>query len=492
MPNLPNEFLNDFDDHVLAAMEAWGVPGVAVAVVRRDEVALAEGFGVRRAGGSEPVDAATVFGIGSNTKAFTATALGLLIQEGRLGWDDRVVDGLPGFQFYDPNITETITVRDLLCHRSGLATYTGDLMLYTDYSREQMIARLRYLRPTYPFRSEFGYSNLMFITAGQIILALTGQSWDEFVTQRLFEPLGMSRTTTSLRDRQALDNVATPHWRAAGRPVPHAWRAFDAMGPAGSINSTANDMAEWLRLHLRRGEHAGRRLVSEAVIDETRLPHRPVRLGLPASPAVPTQHFSIYGLGWHLMDYHGRLVVGHGGHVDGMLSRTAFLPEEGVGVAVLTNAEEHDLMSALVYHLLDGLIGAPPRDWNALLLTRRQEGLARKAAAEQAMAAARAEGTQPSLALGRYAGRYFNPILGEAEVQEQGGGLRLTVAEHPGIAGAVEHWHYDTFRCAWKEEYFESSLVAFRLDGHGRPADFRFKIREDWLDSTEFVFARQG
>jgi len=478
--------------HIEQARELWKVPGVAVAVVKDQQVVFAEGFGVRSLDAGEKVDADTLFAIGSNTKAFTATALGLLVQEGKLSWDEPVLTYHPAFQMHDPLVTRKITVRDLLCHRSGLGTFRGDLATFGSiYDRAEAMRRIRFIEPSFDFRNGFGYSNLMFLTAGEIVPVVTALSWDEFIAQRFFKPLGMNRSSTTLAELMAAENVATPHGLAGDAIVPIPHDSVDNMAPAGSINSSARDMAQWLLLQTGDGAFGGSQLVDAAVIAETRKPHNLQQVDQRSRELNPWTHFSTYGLGWGLSDYRGRLVVAHGGGLNGMISLVAFLPEEDLGVVVLTNFDTHGLTRSIVNHVFDAYLGGEQVDWDQRYYGVIQGLLEGRKAAVAAREEARLEGTSPSLPLASYVGRYTSAVYGDAEVTLAGGELKLDPLAHPGISGKLAHWQLDTFLCSWTDRVWNESLVSFDLDDAGKVTQLRFTVRPDWIDTMEYVFVKQ-
>jgi CubicO group peptidase (beta-lactamase class C family) len=306
------EPLGSLDGFVQTVMRDWEAPGVAVAVVKDDQVVFARGYGVREVGGSEPVDTETLFAIASTSKAFTAAAVGMLVDEGRVGWDDRVTEHLPGFQLYDPYVTRELTVRDILSHRSGLPR--GDLLWYlSPFDRDEILKRVRGLEPNWSFRSHYGYQNIMFIAAGQLVEAVTDTSWDDFLRHRIFDPLGMRTSTTEFAELQQRPNVASPHGKIDGTVTPLSWRDWDNVGGAGAVHSCVAEMAQWIRMQLGEGAYEGRRFLSDSVIREMRRPQTIVPRDTVDERLFPESHFYAYGLGWRLMDYRGRLVVRHGG-----------------------------------------------------------------------------------------------------------------------------------------------------------------------------------
>lgn len=479
-------------DHIEQARELWKVPGVAVAVVKDQQLVFARGFGVRDLEKGGQVDADTLFAIGSNTKAFTATAIGQLVQAGRISWDDPVLLYLPAFQMYDPVVTRKITIRDLLSHRAGLGTFQGDLMSFGSiYDRAQIMERIRFIEPAYDFRTGYGYSNLMFLVAGEIIPRVTDMSWDEFIEQQFFEPLGMDRSSTGAEAFETTANVATPHGLDGDAVVPIPHDRTDSIAPAGSIVSSANDMARWLLLQTGNGSYAGEQLVDPPVIAETRKPHNLLQVSAPGKEINPWTNFSTYGLGWSVSDYRGRLMVSHGGGLNGMISFVGMLPEEGLGVVVLTNFDTHGMTRSVVYRVFDAYLGADSVDWLQRYGDAMQQFVDGRALAKTARSEARIQNTSPSLPIESYAGRYQSAVYGGAVITLDDGVLVLDPKAHPEITGRLEHWQHDTFLCTWSDRVWDQSLVFFDLDDTGKVAQFRFTVRPDWLDTLEYVFVKQ-
>ena len=490
------ERLKEIDAYAAKAGQEWKVPGFSLAVVKDDKVVFAKGYGVRELGKPEPVDKDTLFAVASNTKAFTSAALATLVDEGRLRWDDPVTKYLPWFQLYDPFVTRELTVRDLLSHRSGLATFGGDLLWYeTTYPREEIIRRVRFLKPVYGFRSRYGYQNIMFLAAGEIVPAVTGKSWDDYVRERFFAPLGMTRSNTTFKQLQAAQNVATPHNETDGRVKVVRYSNVDAAGGAAAINSTAAEMAEWVRLQLGRGAYDGKQIFSAAASREMWTPHTVVSgVSESAERFNPTVHFNLYGLGWALSDYRGRKVVTHSGGLDGMTSRVALLPEEGLGVVVLTNSET-PLQAFLYYKVFDVFTGAPARDWSADYAARAKAAREREEAEARKAEAARTPGTKPSLPLSAYAGTYGGAMYGDARVSEEGGRLVVRLLPSPAYVGDLEHWHFDTFRIKWRESVvypYPRGWVTFVLDAQGRASEMKIDVPNPDFDFKELEFRRHA
>ncbi|HEX8720291.1 MAG TPA: serine hydrolase [Pyrinomonadaceae bacterium] len=489
------ERLKEIDEYAAKAGREWNVPGFAVAIVKDDRVVFARGYGVRELGKPGPVDKDTLFAVASNTKAFTSAALATLVDEGKLGWDDPVTKYLPWFQLYDPYVTHEMTVRDLLSHRSGLATFGGDLLWYeTTYPREEVIRRVRFLKPVYGFRSHYGYQNIMFLAAGEVVPAVTGRSWDDYVREKFFAPLGMTRTVTTYRQLMAAQNVAAPHNEVDGKVRVVRYSNVDAAGGAAVINSTAAEMAEWVRLQLGRGTYQGKKIFSADRSREMWTPHTVVSgVSESAERFNPTVHFNLYGLGWFLSDYRGRKVVTHSGGLDGMTSRVAMLPEENLGVVVLTNSET-PLQSFLWYKVFDVFTGAPPRDWSADYMARAKAAKEREAAEAKKVEDARVVGTKPSLPLASYAGTYGGQMYGDARVTEEGGRLVVRLLPSPAYVGDLEHWHFDTFRIKWRESVvypYPRGWVTFNLDARGKVSEMKIDVPNPDFDFKELEFKRR-
>ena len=454
--------------YIERALAAWEVPGVAVAVVKDDAVVWTRGFGVRKVGAAERVDDRTIFAIGSATKAFTAATVALMVDEGKVRWDDPASQHVPGLRLADPYASYELTVRDLLSHRSGLAR--GDRLWYgSAFSRDEILRRVRFLEPSWSFRSQFGYQNLMYLAAGQVVANAAHTSWDDVVRQRLMLPIGMSSSSSSVRALAGKDNVAQPHARLADTVRAIAYREIDNIAPAGSINSNAVDMAKWVRFQLARGrDEGGRQLLSTNAFREMWAAHTAIRIDGASAVLFPDAHLMSYGLGWFLQDYRGKLVVQHGGNIDGMTALVGMLPEEQLGVVVLSNMNGSALPSAILHTIFDRYLGSSGKDWSAILLAGEQGRRRQATEAAARVVAQRIPGTRPSLPLARYAGTYVDSMYGEVVVREQGGGLAIAMG--PAFDGTLEHWHLDTFRATWRDPFIGPTFVTFVVDQTARVA----------------------
>jgi CubicO group peptidase (beta-lactamase class C family) len=457
--------LRGLDAYVERALKDWNVPGVAIAVVNNDSVVFTKGYGVRELGKPERVDARTLFAVGSTTKAFTAAALGMLVDDKKLAWDDPATKFLPTLQLNDPTTTRELTVRDLLTHRSGLAR--GDRIWYASgFEREEVLRRVRFLKPSWTFRSTYGYQNIMFLAAGQVVQSASGKSWDDFVRERIFTPLGMRTTNTSVTAIKPGDNAATPHAKLEGVVRPIAWRNIDNVGPAGSINSNVVEMAEWLRLQLGEGSYRGRKLLSDSVVKEMHAPQILVKRSAEAQKLVPMTHLTAYGLGWSIRDYRGRKMVGHGGAIDGFRAEVGLIPEDELGVVVLSNRGGTNFPVAIMYRVIDAYLGVPERDWSTLALAAEKEAEGKAEAERKKVEAARVSGTSPSLALDRYAGVFADSMYGEVHVRVREGKLAASIG--PFFTGTLEHWHFNTFRTTWDNPVLGRVFLTFMIDAKGK------------------------
>ncbi|MEO8452620.1 MAG: serine hydrolase [Gemmatimonadota bacterium] len=456
--------LRGLDAYIEKARQDWGVAGISVAIVRHDSVIYAKGFGSRDVSKPEKVDERTLFAIGSNTKSFTVVALGMLQDEKKLSIDDKMMKYLPDFAVSDPYITRELTLRDLITHRSGF--FRGDAVwMGSGFGRDEILRRTLLQPASTSFRSTFGYNNIMFLAAGQIAGKVAGTTWDAFIKQRIFTPLGMTASVTSTKDLTGPD-VARPHALVDGKPVPITARNIDNVGPAGSIYSSALDMAQYVRFHLREGRFGGAQLLSKKFHDQMQISQTIASAG--RDTLLPMVHFDTYGLGLWLRDYYGKLLVSHGGGIDGMLSQMAWLPEADVGVVVLTNTDGQNLQNALPFEILDRLIGAPERDWSALYLAQAKQQRQRSDSIRTTLASQRVTGTKPSLSLDRYAGVYDNPFYGELRIEQDAGGLALKRSAEQW--GKLDHWHFDTFGVVWNTSRTPdiNSFALFRIDPNGK------------------------
>lgn len=473
--------LQDIDKYLGKAQRDWNVPGMAVGVIKNGKVIHAKGYGHLKATQSTPVDANTLFAIASNTKAFIAAALSILEEEGKISWDDPVQQYLPYFKLYDEYASQHTTIRDLLCHRVGLGTFSGDVIWYNrNITAEEVVRRAAEVPQAYEYRAGYGYSNLMFITAGEVIKAVTGKSWADFVKDHILIPTGMKRSRTSVTALPQMDNVATPHKPVGTNNLPIDWVNWDNMGAAGGIISSVNDMLKWLQLQLDEGKVGDKQIFSEESQANFWHPHNNNTVSAAAKEMYPGRHFSGYGLGWGLSDYRGKLLASHGGGYDGMYSRVVVVPEEELGIVILTNSMK-GISTPLSYYIIDALLGESPKDWSKEFLERQGNWDTFRENRVQERRDQRVSGTSPDLELSAYAGLYRCKMYGDIEVKLTDGALELHFGNAPNLKATLQHWHYNTFQIKWKKTlaWFDFGTIQFVLDNNGGVQGVQFDVPND-------------
>ena len=470
-----------FDARVEAVRAQFDVPGIAVAIVKDGQVVLARGYGVREIGKPEKVDAHTMFAIASNTKAFTATALQMLAEDGKLAMDDRVIDHLPWFRMSDPYITHDLRIRDLLAHRSGLSLGAGDLLYWptTDYTTREVAERLKDVPITGQFRGQYAYDNILFGVAQLVVEAASGMEFKQFLQTRIFTPLGMDETRYNADDLVAGDNVATGHAKLDFKDLrPVGTLTWRNVSGAGGLYSSAHDLTKWMNTQLAGGAIPGGdgRLFTEKRQREMWTMLTPIPVSKPSLPellpAMP--NFLGYGQGWMLSDYRGHRMVWHTGGWPGMVSRLTLVPGSNIGVVVLTNQEVGAAFNAVTYQALDMMLDEPSHDWvDAYAKAVAKTGSDADADWKKHLAA-RDVGSKPSLPLSGYAGTYRDPWYGDVAISAAGKGLAMQFAHTRELAGRLEHWQHDTFIVRWNDRALNAdAFVSFDLDPDGKVREVR-------------------
>ena len=469
-----DDALAGLDSYVRGAMVDWEVPGLAIAVVQDDSVLFARGYGVREVGRDEPVDEHTLFANASTTKAFTAAAAGMLVDEDRLEWDDRVSDRLPEFVLLDPWVTSEITLRDLLTHRIGF----GDpsfLWYGADYEFDDYTSHLRYQEPATSFRSYFAYNNIGYAAAGEITAREAGTSWDDLIRTRILEPLGMRETLMRGAALTPGDNVAIPHDVVADTLASLGWNVSfgDNIAPAGSMYSSVHDMTHWIRFLLAGCEWEGEKLLSAGSCEELLKP----QAVLTPDEFYPSQEltepwFIGYSLGWFLQDYRGEKLAFHTGSLDGYVAIVGLLPERRAGVVVFANRDHAEVRHALMLRVFDALIGGPTRDWSVELKALYDERNQERAESRAEGRADRIPDTGPSASLESYVGTWGNDLYGEVEVKlearsDDGTELHLVLVRSEHLTANLHHWHLDTFEARWRPGWLRPELFTFELGPAG-------------------------
>ncbi|XQW85087.1 serine hydrolase [Thalassotalea piscium] len=460
---------------VTRAMDTFQVPGVAVAIVKDGNLVLNQGFGVVEQGKNLKVNKDTLFGIASNTKAMTAALIAQLVDQGKLSWRTRVIDIIPEFQMPDPYVTREFTIIDLLSHNSGLGLGAGDLMIWpeTTHTMADIIKGMKYLPEASSFRSEFAYDNLMYILAGEIIARVTGKPWQETIVDNIFTPLQMNKTKVkfSLIDKDN-KNVARAHVPLDGKLNVVGGNFLEKFSSAGSVASNVNDMSKWITAMLNKGVYSNtgnqeKRLFSEAQSDAL----WQARTLLPVSSSATENdktHFAAYGLGWFMKDYHGVKLIYHTGGILGMVSKVVLVPEENLGMVILTNQQSGYAFNAISDQILNEFLNLPKKDWVAHYQASRDKRLARESKRLSDSAASIDKNSSPSLPLESYAQMYSDDWYGDIEIDEVDGQLYMQFTRTQELRGTLEHYQHNTFIVHWDDPTLEAdAFVNFNLNVDG-------------------------
>jgi CubicO group peptidase (beta-lactamase class C family) len=468
------------EQYIEKARLDWDVPGMSVAIVYQGKIVSNRGYGTLEVGKKEKVDENSLFAIASNTKAFTATALGMLRDDGKLNFSDQVQQFVPSFQLYDSYTSAEATVADLLCHRVGLGTFSGDILWYkTDFSTEKLIEKIRLVPKSYGFRNGYGYSNLMFIVAGEVLKHVSGESWDVYMKHRIFSPLGMDRTITSVAELEAMGNIAIPHKIVDGKNLPIEWVNWNTMGPAGGIISSSTDMAKWLLMNLNNGLWKSDTLLNPATQQWLWTPHNNFVVTEKSKKAMPGTLFRGYGLGWNINDYFGNRVISHGGGYDGMYSQVVLVPEQQLGIVILTNTMK-SIANPLKNYIINAFINKDTRDWSAEFLVKsREPGEAEKLIKTQREA--HVLDTKPTFELSSYTGEYHSDWLGPLHITMKDDELLLTFDHAPELSAHLSHWHYDTWEIKWDNvhAWFDFGTIQFHYNTERKITGFEFNVPND-------------
>lgn len=428
----------DFEDFIRTILQEWKVPGAAVAIIQDGEILLSQGFGLRNLTDGLEVTPETLFPIGSCTKAFTTASMALLVDEGKLDWDTPVKAYLPSFQLYDHFATERLTPRDLVSHRSGLPRH--DLVWYNSTrTRKELVERLPYLEPNKDLRECWQYQNLMYMTAGYLVGELAGQTWEAFLQKRIFEPLGMTKSFTSIDEAKDLPQCSHPYLQRKDevREMPF-YAAQGAIAPAGAIVSSIDDMSRWVLLHLKRGKHGETQLLSEGQIAQMHTP----QMVMPETNKYAEMTNMTYGMGWFIHAYRGHKMVEHAGNIDGFSSLVTLLPQENIGIVILTNSHGSPVPALLTYNVIDRLLGLEAVPWNERY-RKEDDGLkAAEVEGKERSETDRVQGTWPSHALEAYTGDFEHPGYGTISITGENDQLKATFNS---LELPLKHYHYDTF-----------------------------------------------
>ena len=483
---IPPFIKDSLDSYVSKGLKEWQIPGVSVCVVKNGKVLVMKGYGIKEVGTNDKVDENTLFMIGSNTKAFTATALAILETEKKLSLNDKVQKWLPDFTLYDPWVAKEAMIRDLLCHRLGFETFQGDFMFFdSDLTTAEMRERFGKLKPLYGFRSRWGYTNAAFMTAGEIIPKATGKTWAEYLKERIFAPLGMNNTLALSKDLPSAPNRATAHtvWMGQLKKIPYG--KIDALAPAGSISSSVNDLSKWVMAQLNNGKLNDKEVIPASAITQTWTPNSILGNG---GTQFNTGHFALYGLGWFLEEYNGKKVVSHTGGVNGFVTSVTLVPEEKLGIIVLTNTDANGFYESLKWELMDACLGLPYRNYSHVGAERQK---ANEAETEKRIKLKRDTiGMKPqtTLPLAAYAGEYNHELYGKMSIQLENGDLIMRFEHHPGRYSKLEALGGNRFLSTWNDPLYGVKVLPFTVED-GRVKSLTVRVA-DFVEFTPYEFIK--
>jgi CubicO group peptidase (beta-lactamase class C family) len=484
---VPSFIKDSLDSYVERGLKDWQIPGVAVCIVKDGKVVLMKGYGVREMETTDKVDENTLFMIGSNSKAFTATALAILDAEKKLSLDDHVQKWLPDFKQYDPWVAKEAIIRDLLCHRLGFETFQGDFMYFdSDLTLAEVREKFGKVKPVYGFRSKWGYTNAAFMTAGEIIPKVTGKTWAEFVKEKIFTPLEMNNTLALSKDIKSVANRATSHTVALGvlQKVPYG--NIDNLAPAGSISSSVNDMSHWIMMQLNSGKYNDKQVVPSSALNQTWTPHSILGNG---GHMFNKGHFALYGLGWFLEEYSGRKIVAHTGGVNGFVTSVTLVPEEKLGIIILTNTDANSFYEACKQEILDAYLGLPYRNYSSVY-----KGFVNNNDKEQADWLKKKQDTiamhtATALPVASFAGNYMHDIYGSMKIAMENGKLVARFQHHPGRLAVLEALGGKRFLATFNDPLYGIRVWPFSIE-NGKVRSVTVTVA-DFVEFTPYEFYKK-
>jgi CubicO group peptidase (beta-lactamase class C family) len=480
-------FVKDsLDSYVEKALGEWQIPGAAVCIVKDGKVLLMKGYGIKEKNGSDKVDENTLFMIGSNSKAFTATAMAMLDADKKISLDDKVAKWIPQFKLENTAAGEQAIVRDLLCHRLGFQTFQGDFTYWTsNLTRAEVIEKMSHIKAPYPFRTKWGYTNAAFLTAGEIIPKATGLSWEEYITKNIFTPLGMTNTLALSKDFPNASNKCSAHTIANGELVKIPFCSIDNLAAAGSIGSSVNDMSHWVMAQLNRGKYNDAQVIPAAAISQTWQPHSILGNG---GHQFNTGHFSLYGLGWFLEEYCGKKIVSHTGGVNGFVTSVTLLPEEKLGIIVFTNTDQNSFYEALKWEIADAYLGKPYRNYSKVYLGFYIQEKKQQETTEKKMADSAALKPSPSLSIIAYCGNYENDVYGNMKVVQENGELKMKFSHHPNMYAKLEAIGGNRFYATFSDPEFSKAIFPFVVS-NGKVTGVTVKVA-DFIEYDPYEFKK--
>jgi CubicO group peptidase (beta-lactamase class C family) len=480
-------FIRDsLDSYIDRGMKQWQIPGLAIAVVKDGKVVVMKGYGVREWGKEDKVDENTLFIIASNSKLFTGTSLANLDYEKKISLNDKVTQYIPWFRLYDSNATRMVNIRDLLCHRLGTKTFQGDFTFWdSNLPKDSIIWKMRYLKPPGVFRQDFGYCNSAFMLAGRILEKVTGDSWNDYVQQNILTPLGMTNTYTNTAGIAQRNNIAVPHTNQFSSITPIPYDQVDNLGPATSMVSCVKDLSKWLMMQLDSGRYEGKRILPWPVIQKTRDANTVI--GSRKSPGFP-MHMRMYGLGVFMTDYAGKQVFWHTGGAFGMVTNVCFVPEENLGITILTNNDNQSFFEALRYQILDAYLGVPYTDRSKYQMGFFVQGKKETDDEVAAMKKRVDQHLQPEIKLEDYTGDYYNTLYGKITIAKSNNMLICHFEHHPDLIGYMEYMGNNEFRMTYSNIGYGIYPAKFTLRD-GKPWGVEIKAN-DFVEYDSYLFVK--
>lgn len=472
----------NIDEYVEESMLRWKIPGMSVAIIENGIITYVKGYGFNELGKNDKVDENTLFAVASNSKAFTGLSIAILESENKLKLDDKVNLYIPGIKLYDNTSTQLLTIKDVLTHRIGTGTFHGDFITWgTNYSDVALIEKLQYVKPVFDFRSGYGYFNTGYTIAAEVIKNITGKSWGEFVQEKILNPLEMKRTLTSVTQLNNSQNIASPHTSDYEyNMVPIKWRNVDNLAAAAGLISSANDMAKWVAMQINMGTLNNNKIFSKKLILSTHIPYNIIPSPSHGTGRLTNRHFNTYGLGWGIADYKGELMIEHSGGYDGMLSRTAFLPDKKFGLVILTNNDQNEIITSLMYQLFDYALNKEVFNWDSLAyLNSTKDGVPYDKITWNEIYNKKDPNLKPNFNLNELVGTYSNVQAGDLLISVAENNLNFILSSRPETRGILSHWRNDTLICEFADLVIGRCLApVYFNDG---------KIKSIKIKSSDFV-----
>jgi len=483
---LPTFITDSLESYITQGMKDWEIPGLSVAIIKNNKVVFIKGFGVTKVNGSETVDENTIFMIGSNTKAFTSTALSILQESGVLNLNDKVQKWMPEFSLKDTLASREINIVDLLSHRIGFETFQGDFTYWTStLSRAQVIQKMSLIEAPYSFRTRWGYCNAAYVVAGELIPRIIHKSWEETVMDSILLPLKMNRTLMLADELNNASNAAFPHTKTNNNLVEIPIANINNLAPAGSMSSSAKDMTNWLLAQLNNGKINGEQILSARSIRTIRRPSS--ILGVDPRGNKET-HFYLYAMGLDINDRDGKLVYSHTGGVDGFLSSVLFVPEEKLGIIVLTNTDQNNFYQNLTDEIRDAFLGLPYQDYSKKSLERFKQNKLDESKRIDSLKKIVRINSKPSLPLKKYSGKYFNDHYGDIEIKLENNNLNINFSNHPNLIGRLEHLQNDNYLCTYSIPIFGITEIPFKVEKN-KVTGLTLRVA-DFIEFTPYQFRK--